>query len=133
MAKTNQYTMCFRHLNGPQVNILLHIAAKNCTPLHQHLGFPNKMLYYFFERLQYFFELDLQQFMKEQVNSYFTLLEINIITRRWGYMYVYSICNVHISLSICIYIYIHIYIYIYIIHIHTYIYIYIYISSALRA
>ena len=86
IAKNNQYTMCVRHLNGPQVNILLRIAAKYCTLLYQHLGFPNKMLYWFFERLQYFFGLDLQQFMKEQVNSYFTLLGINIITRGWGYL-----------------------------------------------
>ena len=85
IAKINQNTMCVRHRNEPKVNILLRITAKSCTFLYQHLVFPNKMLYYFFERLQYFSELDLQQFMKEQVNSYFTLLEINIITRRWGY------------------------------------------------
>ena len=84
IAKIDQNTMSVRHRNEPKVDILLRIAAKSCALLDQHLGFPNKMPYGSCDWLQYFFELDLHQFMKEQVNSYLTLLGINIITRGWG-------------------------------------------------
>ena len=77
------------HPNEPKVKSLLRIPAKPYVFLHQRLGFPNKMPYWSCDRLQYFFELDLHQFMKEQVNSYLTLLGINIVTRGWGYIYIY--------------------------------------------
>ena len=84
IAKINQNTMWHGHPNKPKVKSLLRIAAKSYVFLHQRLGSPNKMPYRSCDRLQYFFELDLHQFMKEQVNSYLTLLGINIVTRCWG-------------------------------------------------
>ena len=84
IAKINQNTMSVRHRNEPKINILLRIAAKSCALLDQHLGFANKMPYRSCDWWQYFFELYLHQLMKEQVNSYLTLLGINIITRSRG-------------------------------------------------
>ena len=74
------------HSNEPEVQNSLRIATKSCLFLYQCLGFPDKMPSGSCDRLQYFFGLDLHQFMKEQVNSYLTLLGINIITRGWGYI-----------------------------------------------